>query len=113
MTIHEKGRPMLDRLSPEWRYFLIGLLVAVLTAVTQILPNLDIPPSVGALASAGVSYLLLYFTPLTRKFGIGKATDFVDPVLEAAPAPEPVPAPAVKKAPVKKTTASTVKKATK
>lgn len=62
---------MLDRLSAEWRHFLIGLLASVLAVVADQLPFLNLPPTVGALVGAVVGYVLLYITPLVRQYGVG------------------------------------------
>ena len=63
---------MLDRLSPEFRHFAIGLLCAVLTVLAEYVPQLGLHPMVAALLGAVIGYGLLWLTPLVRQYGLGQ-----------------------------------------
>lgn len=62
---------MLDKVSPEVRHFVIGLLAAVLAVASQWIPQLGLHPALAAIVGAGVGYALLYLTPLVKQYGIG------------------------------------------
>lgn len=63
---------MLDRLSPELRHVLIMLIAAILGWASDNVLNFGLPPLVASLFGVVVGTLLLYVTPLTRKYGFGK-----------------------------------------
>ena len=64
---------MLDRLKPLVRHLLILLSTVVLAWVTQeVVPDLQDQGGTAALAGGFITALLLYLTPLTRQYGIGK-----------------------------------------
>lgn len=60
---------MLDRLNPQWRHFLIGLLAALLAAAGDHVGDLNLNPAVSALVGAALGYALLWVTPLTKQYG--------------------------------------------
>jgi hypothetical protein len=61
---------MLDKVSPQLRHFLIGLLAAVLAAASQHIGDLNLNPAIGALVGAAIGYGLLWVTPLTKQYGV-------------------------------------------
>jgi len=66
---------MLDKIPAEARHILIMLLAAVLGWASDNILNLGLPPLVASLAGVVVGTLILWITPLTRQYGIGKDTD--------------------------------------
>lgn len=65
---------MLDRLSPQLRHFLIGLLAALLAALSDHIGDFNLNPAIGAIVGAGLGYGLLWVTDLTRQYGPGTGT---------------------------------------
>lgn len=63
---------MLDKLSPQWRHAIILLVGAVLTYVTELVPQ--IPADVRPVAAALVAIATLAWTPLTKQYGVGVET---------------------------------------
>jgi hypothetical protein len=63
---------MLDKIPAEARHILIMLLAAVLGWASDNILNLGLPPLVASLAGVVVGTLILWITPLTRQYGIGK-----------------------------------------
>ena len=66
---------MLDRLSPQWRHFLVGLLAAILAAASDHLSDLNLNPLIGAVVGAGLGYVLLWLTPLTKQYGVDSSKE--------------------------------------
>lgn len=66
---------MLDKLSPQVRHFLVGLLAAVLTVAAEYVPQLGLHPAFAALIGAAVGYGLLWLTPLVRQYGVGASRE--------------------------------------
>lgn len=62
---------MLDKLSPELRHLIILLFPVLITWATQEVPNWNLPLSVSALIAVVLSTLLLWFTGVTKQYGIG------------------------------------------
>lgn len=62
---------MLDKVSPELRHFLIGLLAALLAAVSDHIGDFNLNPAIAAVVGAGVGYGLLWATKLTKQYGVG------------------------------------------
>lgn len=63
---------MLDKVSPEVRHFVIGLIAALLAAAGDHIGDLNLNPAVAAIAGAAVGYGLLWITPLVTQYGVGK-----------------------------------------
>lgn len=66
---------MLDKIPAEARHILIMLLAAILGWASDNILNLGLPPLVASLAGVVVGTLVLWVTPLTRQYGIGKDTN--------------------------------------
>jgi hypothetical protein len=66
---------MLDRIPAEARHIFIMLLAAVLGWASDNVLNLGLPPLVASLAGVVVGTLILWVTPMTRQYGIGKDTN--------------------------------------
>jgi hypothetical protein len=66
---------MLDKIPAEARHILIMLLAAVLGWASDNILNLGLPPLVASLAGVVVGTLILWVTPMTRQYGIGKDTN--------------------------------------
>jgi hypothetical protein len=64
---------MLDKVPAEARHILIMLLAAVLGWASDNILNLGLPPLVASLAGVVVGTLILWVTPLTRQYGMGKS----------------------------------------
>ena len=62
---------MIDKLPPGTRHLLIGLLAAVLTALSESVPDLGLHPALAAVTGAALGYAVLVLTPLTKQYGIG------------------------------------------
>lgn len=62
---------MIDKLPPGARHLLIGLLAAVLTALSESVPALGLHPALAAVTGAALGYAVLVLTPLTRQYGVG------------------------------------------
>jgi hypothetical protein len=64
---------MLDKIPAETRHILIMLLAAVLGWASDNVLNLGLNPLVASLAGVVIGTLVLWVTPLTRQYGIGKS----------------------------------------
>jgi hypothetical protein len=64
---------MLDKIPAETRHIVIMLLAAVLGWASDNVLNLGLNPLVASLAGVVISTLVLWVTPLTRQYGIGKS----------------------------------------
>lgn len=62
---------MLDKVSPEVRHFLIGLMAALLAAAGDHIGDLNLNPAIAAIVGAGLGYGLLWATKLTKQYGVG------------------------------------------
>jgi MFS superfamily sulfate permease-like transporter len=65
---------MLDKLAPEWRHLIIILVPVLIAWVTQEIPNWNLPVSISALIGVVASALLLWFTGVTKQYGLFKET---------------------------------------
>jgi hypothetical protein len=63
---------MLDKIPAEVRHILIMLIAALLGWASDNVLNLGLSPLLASLAGVVVGTLLLYVTPLTRQYGVGK-----------------------------------------
>jgi len=63
---------MLDKIPAEVRHILIMLLAAVLGWASDNVLNLGISPLLASLLGVVLGTLILYVTPLTRQYGVGK-----------------------------------------
>jgi hypothetical protein len=63
---------MLDRIPAEVRHILIMLGAALLGWASDNVLNLGLSPLLSSLAGVVVGTLILYVTPLTRQYGVGK-----------------------------------------
>lgn len=63
---------MLDKIPAEVRHILIMLIAALLGWASDNVLNLGLSPLLASLAGVVVGTLLLYITPLTRQYGVGK-----------------------------------------
>lgn len=66
---------MLDRLKPEWRHLIIMIVPVLIAWATQAIPKWHLPVSVSALLGLIVATLGLWFTDVTRQYGVGKAKE--------------------------------------
>jgi hypothetical protein len=66
---------MLDKIPAETRHIVIMLLAAVLGWASDNVLNLGLNPLVASLAGVVVGTLILWVTPMTRQYGIGKDTN--------------------------------------
>lgn len=66
---------MLDKIPAEARHILIMLLAAVLGWTSDNVLNLGLNPLFASLLGVIVGTLILWITPLTRQYGIGKSDD--------------------------------------
>lgn len=66
---------MLDKIPAEARHALIMLLAAVLGWTSDNVLNLGLNPLFASLLGVIVGTLVLWVTPLTRQYGIGKSDD--------------------------------------
>ena len=64
---------MLDKIPAEARHALIMLLAAVLGWASDNVLNLGLNPLLASLLGVVVGTLVLWVTPLTRQYGIGKS----------------------------------------
>ena len=64
---------MLDKIPAETRHIVIMLLAAVLGWASDNVLNLGLNPLVASLAGVVIGTLVLWVTPLTRQYGIGKS----------------------------------------
>lgn len=60
---------MLDKLTPEQRHLAILLIGGALGTITEQLPNLNLPAGVAQIVGAGLTWLALRFTNLTKQYG--------------------------------------------
>lgn len=63
---------MLDKIPAEARHILIMLIAALLGWASDNVLNLGLSPLLSSLAGVVVGTLILYVTPLTRQYGVGK-----------------------------------------
>ena len=63
---------MLDKLKPEWRHLIIIIVPVLIAWVTQEVPNWNLPLPVSGLIGVVASALLLWFTGVTKQYGVGK-----------------------------------------
>ena len=66
---------MLDSMKPSERHLILMVMVAVLTFGLTAIPQLDLDPLLAGLGGVVITALLAYFTPLTKQYGIGSASD--------------------------------------
>lgn len=63
---------MLDRIPAVYRHLIIMLIAAVLGWAADRIPELGLDPMVASLAGVLVATAILWITPLTRQYGVGK-----------------------------------------
>ena len=63
---------MLDKLPDGIAYWVVGLISAVLGQAANAIGDLNLDPMVAAVAGSIVSQAILYWTPVTQKFGVKK-----------------------------------------
>jgi hypothetical protein len=61
---------MLDKLAPEWRHLIIIIVPVLIAWVTQEIPNWHLPVSLSALIGVLASAILLWFTGVTKQYGL-------------------------------------------
>jgi hypothetical protein len=61
---------MLDKLAPEWRHLVIIIVPVLIAWVTQEIPNWNLPVSLSALIGVLASAILLWFTGVTKQYGL-------------------------------------------
>ena len=66
----KKVTGLLDRLPASVAYWIVGLIGAILSAVVDLLPNLDLNPFVGAAIGSTIAQAIYYWTPVTEQFGV-------------------------------------------
>jgi hypothetical protein len=74
--------PMLDNLPAALRHALISLAssvaLALLTLAQDNVDALSMPPAARVILAALLPTLILWFTPLSRQYGVGSADDNAD-----------------------------------
>jgi len=63
---------MLDKIPAEVRHVVIMLIAALLGWAMDNVLNLGLNPLLSSLTGVVVGTLILYITPLTRQYGVGK-----------------------------------------
>lgn len=69
---------MLDNLKPEWRHLIIILVPVLITWITQEVPNWNLPLSISGLIGVLVTSIGLWFTSVTRQYGVGSKGETPD-----------------------------------
>ena len=66
---------MLDAMKPNERHLIFMVMVAVLTFGLTAIPQLVLDPLLAGLGGVVITALLAYFTPLTKQYGVGSASE--------------------------------------
>ena len=66
---------MLDTMKASERHLILMVMVAVLTFGLTAIPQLGLDPLLAGLGGVVITALLAYFTPLTKQYGVGSASE--------------------------------------
>ena len=66
---------MLDRIPAPMRHLIIMLIAALLGWAADNVAHLNLDPIVASLAGVVIGTAILWITPLTRQYGVGKDSD--------------------------------------
>lgn len=61
---------LLDRLPASIAYWIVGLVGASLSALVDLIPQLNLNPFASAAVGASLAQALYYWTPITERFGV-------------------------------------------